>query len=105
MNTSCFQCRQTIPGELVYCPHCGAFQRLTPAQTILRIAVRAVIGASGGVILGIVGMMLFSLLFSLGGNGFTQFRKTTFILTQMGAIWGGLVGAMCMGVYEWRRRE
>ena len=104
MTFTCTQCHRPIPANPVYCPHCGAFQKLNPIQSALRITHNAVVGGSAGVTAGIVGMVLLSLVLAMG-SGFSQFRKRTFLLTQLGAICGGVVGATFMGMYEWTRRQ
>jgi hypothetical protein len=87
-----------------YCPQCGAAHQLNNVQAIIWLGYKALLGAVPG---GLIGAGVLALaataVISLTGNSFGSPKAVT-VLSQLGALWGALLGATCKAVAAWNRR-
>jgi hypothetical protein len=105
MKSACGQCRRTVALDAVYCAHCGAVHRLSPGHTALWLGQKAVIGAGIGIFIGAAAMGLLAVVLALAHGGLSDSMKTIRVLSGLGAICGGMLGAILKAVHAWNRRE
>jgi hypothetical protein len=104
MKSSCPQCSRMIDLNMVYCPHCGAVHRLNPSEATVWLGRKGLIGAVVGGIVGAVVLGSVVVIPALIRDGSSGSPRALSALAQLGALCGGMLGAVCKAGYEWNRR-
>lgn len=101
----CAQCGQPVRDDFPCCPGCGAVQKAGLRQVAVRVAKKALVGAAFGVIIGAPCAVLLEVVHILPGSRSHVTLVAMARLAELCVFIGGMLGAVCVGIWEACRND